>query len=83
MRRMSQLVSRVTPELGVGKIKTIHEDCCMTDLSSAEVRDRAATDNRVDYEPAAAGARLRVWAVAALVSIGIWVAIFWAVSELF
>jgi hypothetical protein len=69
----------VTPELGVGKAKTFHENGCMT----TEVRQHSATDNRVDYEPAAAGARLRGWAVAAAVSIAIWVAIFWAVSELF
>jgi len=84
MRRMSQLVSRVTPELGVGKIKTIHEDCCMTELSTGtDVRDRSATDNRVDYEPAAAGSRLRSWAIAGVVSLGIWATIIWAVSELF
>jgi len=47
-----------------------------------DLRDRSATDNRVDYEPAAAGSRLRSWAVAGVVSLGIWATIFWAVSEL-
>jgi len=49
---------------------------------ATELRDRNATDNRVDYAPAAAGSRLRSWAVAGVASLGIWVAIFWAVSEL-
>jgi len=57
----------------------IHEDVRMT----TDVRDRSATDNRVDYEPAAAGSRLRSWAVAGVASLGIWAAIIWAVSELF
>ena len=50
---------------------------------TTDVRDRSATDNRVDYEPAAAGSRLRSWAVAGVASLGIWAAIIWAVSELF
>jgi len=78
MRRMSQLTPRLTPELGMCLSNAIHEDVFMP----TDVRDRSATENRVDYAPAAAGARLRNWAVAGVASLGIWAAIFWAVSEL-
>lgn len=69
----------MTPELGVCRLKTIQHNVRMT----TDVRDLTATENRVDYEPAAAGSRLRSWAVAGIASVGIWAVILWAVSELF